>query len=141
MVRLVLVIIGVLCGVTATAAAQNNCPGGLCGPGSILSWNQPDGTTTTSAWVVKFARSPNVCTATTGVTTVNVTTSSLGLTPGTPGPLTVNLPITALGTLTNGTYWVNVAATGPAGTTPCDGEISLPFVGTLGATPTGLGVR
>jgi len=140
--RRAVVLVALTLGLAATAAAaQNNCPGGLCGPASTLSWIQPDGTTTSSGWVVKYARAANVCTATTGMTTVTVTMGSLGLSPGVAGPLTVNMPISMLGTLINGVYFVNVAAVGPAGTTPCDGELTIPFVGSLGATPTGLGVR
>ena len=131
----------IVCAGTAAVAAQNNCIGGLCGPTSTVSWIQPDGTTAFSGWLVKYSRAPNVCTATTGVTTVTITASQLGIAPGTPGPLTVNVPMAMIGPLSNGVYYINVAAVGPVGTSPCDGELSFPFVGSLGATPTNLGVR
>jgi len=123
------------------ADAANLCPGGLCGPNSTLFFTQPDGTTATTSWLIRISRAPDVCVATAGVTTITITTSQLGLAPGIVGPLIVNIPFSMLGTLSNGVYYVNVAAVGPGGTTPCDGEQTFPFVSSRGATPTGLGVR
>ena len=123
------------------ASAANLCPGGLCGPGSTLFWNQPDGTTAATGWLVRISRAPDVCGAAAGVTTITITTAQLGLVPGIVGPLTVNVPFSMLGSLSNGVYYVNVAATGPTGTTACNGEMSFPFAGSPAQVPTGLGVR
>lgn len=120
-------------------AAEAACSGGLCGPNNIMSWTQPDGTTTATSWQVFTGKAPGVCN--TGVAVVyQVSQLSCGgspCVPNTPGPLTLSLKLSTLN-LTNGTWYANVLASGPGGVSACNGETSFPFVGSAPTAPTGL---